>query len=393
MNLGVLPFPIMPNVCPLCSEPIGRSINTAYHALSCKHLIGKLATDRHDAIQAEVELGASRAHIPHSRHDLTDAHGGDRRATDTTFNFPGCAKPVDYVVTDPCCKSYVHRSAKHQLGSAEHASHRKHRHHHIQSNSQATSSLLPDADREVVSVASFSVETFGGVHDEANEIMKTICIGMQNHTQVFDRSEIAHRMRGGVAVAIARGNAKMIRACQRKAAKPHAKYQHDADTYYAPNHIPIQPNNRQRTYTLRRRITGQDRARPVVVVDDTDFIDLTVTSSNVSVSSSSSLSASSSQPLDASASSVRMDAVPVRAHSVPVRSFSVSSVNRRLAVEFDGAAAEAAEPAVHEHGVHDADLIDTDMHVVYERTLSGVDMNGVRRALPLLDTQLLSETD
>lgn len=118
-DLGIAPFDVMPNVCPLCESTIGVD-DQAYHALSCNALKSTILTDRHDDVQACIELGASRAGVRYNRHQLTDVAGGTRRATDTTLRFTSSGdQSVDYVIEGSVLQFLPERSRNYPISGCE----------------------------------------------------------------------------------------------------------------------------------------------------------------------------------------------------------------------------------------------------------------------------------
>ena len=231
MNVGVKPFDIMPSMCSRCNKVIGSSGVDSLHALSCQYLKGKQVTHRHDQIQHVLETVAARTNIPTQKHQHTYRYIKDHinhthqnqplsqnsqldcRKVDLTFLFSDTLVDVDIVVSHPTCHSYVENAAKSTLYAASHAHFHKHSKHDLALMDEPfTEQQLKD--REIILFKSFSVETYGGLHWEAREIIDHIVLCTENHTLPFTRYELVTTLRYHIACAIVRGNAQILRATQ-----------------------------------------------------------------------------------------------------------------------------------------------------------------------------------
>ena len=129
------------------------------------------------------------------------------------FPFPFPLVDVDIVVSHPTCHSYVENAAKSTLYAASHAHFHKHSKHDLALMDEPfTEQQLKD--REIILFKSFSVETYGGLHWEAREIIDHIVLCAENHTLPFTRYELVTTLRYHIACAIVMGNAQILRATQ-----------------------------------------------------------------------------------------------------------------------------------------------------------------------------------
>lgn len=230
----------MPSQCGQCSAPIAADDGTATHGLTCPHLKGTEITRRHDEVQLAIETHARRASVQSLRHQRThrdDPSSISRKAVDTTLFFADGQVDIDYTIVHPTAASHVRTAASSEpLATAQQAKKRKLQHHSsatTDSSAPASYTQMDEADAinqqqgdECTRVIAFVAETYGGLHEDAREVIRDISIAAQHHLVTFTRSEIVSGLHASVAVAIQRGNARAILASLSAAAAPSARYRH-----------------------------------------------------------------------------------------------------------------------------------------------------------------------
>ena len=263
INLGLPPSNIMPTSCPYCKSIIGYNESTSLHFLCCPYLKGREVTARHDAVQHVIELFCSRAGLFTRRYDHSNRHSNNNEQLhnniiDTYIEFQNESYDIDYVITHPTAKSYVNGSSRQQLYAASLADTRKHNHHYDasrnnninnnntsnnNSNASSTNNINNNNNDQENNInsennisesknsfLSFSVETYGGLHESARKIINGISVASQGHGIVFPRFDILYSLRYSIACAIQRGNSRILRAGLNASAKLNAKYTHECMT-------------------------------------------------------------------------------------------------------------------------------------------------------------------
>jgi hypothetical protein len=238
VNLGLAPSEAMPNICGQCRRRVGVD-DCSTHALSCNYLKGTLATDRHDSIQSCIERFASQVHLDIRRHQRTDRFSSDKRTTDFTIQTGSKACAWDVVCKHPTCPSEVHAASKTQLSAAQHASRDKHRHHHV--DVAVSQAHIEPVLRQQPDFKAFACESYGGLHHDADQLIRDLCIRAQDHLTVFTDYEVKYGLRASIACAIQRFNAAMILENIYQASLPAAP---TAPTYHmhASDVQPVEPS-------------------------------------------------------------------------------------------------------------------------------------------------------
>jgi ribonuclease HI len=156
---------------------------------------------------------------------------------DTTLFFADGQIDIDYTIVHPTASSYVRSSASSEpLATAQQAKRRKllhPSHAAVALTAQINEGGEEEADTngindlsgdECTKVIAFVAETYGGLHEDAREVIRDISIAAQHHLVTFTRSEIVCGLQSSIAIAIQRGNARAILASLNAAAAPSARY-------------------------------------------------------------------------------------------------------------------------------------------------------------------------
>ena len=107
------------------------------------------------------------------------------------------------------------------LAVSEEAKKRKLTHH-----SHLTHNNTVSTTHEQEQVIPFVCETYGGLHDDARNVIRQIKLAAQGHQLTYTRKEIVVGLYSSIAVAIQRGNARAVLANIRAAQHPNARYQY-----------------------------------------------------------------------------------------------------------------------------------------------------------------------
>lgn len=198
MRLGLAPVTaILPRTCYLCAADVTKD---PYHALSCNKLKTD-ATARHNAIEGILQkvgrfagLGVQsqpRHVIP--REDIIP----DLLITSAELR-EQCL--VDVVVSHPTAPSHRHAAAKGALQVARGAEARK------------AEQYRNGAEVAGYQFLAFSVETFGGIGEEARAVVDFICThAAQDVMSPWDPEDIRRYLYQSIATAIAVGNWHIMR--------------------------------------------------------------------------------------------------------------------------------------------------------------------------------------
>jgi hypothetical protein len=76
------------------------------------------------------------------------------------------------------------------------------------------------------------LETYGGVHHGARWFMRQLALRAGSHHVAYSRRDVIYGVRGAVAIANQRGNARAIKACNVQAASLNAHYTHTNPTVH-----------------------------------------------------------------------------------------------------------------------------------------------------------------
>jgi hypothetical protein len=284
MNLGVAPCSTMPSHCGFCKNHIGYGGVNSLHALSCVHLKGGEVTQRHDAVQNELQKWCTNAHIWTIKHQNTFRYVSrplssdpsipnssdvvemlyDRRKVDLTTGMGAGILDLDVCLPHPTCWTYYKKAAVQEFYAANLANRRKENKHDTE---QMLASLTPALllRRSHIPFRSFVVETYGGVHHSARWFMRQVALRAGSHHVAFSRRDVIYGVRGGVAVAVQRGNARIIKASNVQAASLNANYVHSGSQVHSQPSVSTHRSSSSSSMSVsaRSRSKSRSNARPV----------------------------------------------------------------------------------------------------------------------------------
>ena len=195
-NLGLRPYrSILQDQCASCgvTDAIKRD---PWHHLSCNSHKRQELTLRHDSIVQALYhhahySGAAAAREPEG---LSTEDG---RRPDLHIVIPNRSILVDVVCSHPLAPSHLSAASNRRLATANQAGLRKiNKYKSVAATQQAH--FLP-----------FSVETTGGMTEDAEELVNQLSLARQDHLTV---PSFAHSVRSSIAIAIQKGNAIAIQA-------------------------------------------------------------------------------------------------------------------------------------------------------------------------------------
>ena len=163
------------------------------HALSCKYMGDVIG--RHDAVRDALDEIAKEAGFQCFKEvGVMRDRMGD--VVIRNFNM-GRDLFVDVSVAHTLCPSYVDRSAKNALSAASLRVEQKNKKFEAQS--------------EVVNFKAFVVETLGGIHKDAVEILKKIADIVAVGT-FMEPHKVLQRLQTKISMVLQRGNARLLAA-------------------------------------------------------------------------------------------------------------------------------------------------------------------------------------
>jgi hypothetical protein len=198
-NLGLRPYrTVLPDTCASCgiADAIKRD---PWHHLSCNNHKRQEITLRHDTI---VQALYHHAHYSGAA-AATEPSGlstEDGRRPDLHIVMPGRSVLTDVVVSHPLAPSHLSAASTKPLTTANQAALRKHNKYKQLAGAQQ-SHFFP-----------FSVETTGGMTEDAEELVHQLSLSCKDHLTLPSSRPFAHSIRSSIAIAIQRGNAITIQA-------------------------------------------------------------------------------------------------------------------------------------------------------------------------------------
>ena len=129
----------------------------------------------------------------HTRPDLQLALNGQRYLVDVTIRHPGCKTNIQ------------HGSARQQLAAA----------HKGETEKKAKYAAMAKAQQ--ASFIPFAVETYGGLGKSARKLINQIVAAAEDQQQLLSSEEIRKELTGSVAIAVQKGNAKILLAAYHRA--------------------------------------------------------------------------------------------------------------------------------------------------------------------------------
>lgn len=106
----------------------------------------------------------------------------------------------DVVISHPLCPTHYRAAARGHTEVAEQAATRKH---------DKYNQVAHDHDARLIA---FSVETMGGMSEEAEELVEQISLACTDHLVLRTHAHIARGVRASVAVQVQKGNALAVLA-------------------------------------------------------------------------------------------------------------------------------------------------------------------------------------
>ena len=106
---------------------------------------------------------------------------------------------VDVTIRHPPCKTNIgHGAARQQLAAAH------------QGETEKKAKYAAMAKAQQACFIPFSVETYGGLGKSARKLIKVIASSAQEQLYMMDEEEVRKELKGSVAVAIQKGNARIL---------------------------------------------------------------------------------------------------------------------------------------------------------------------------------------
>jgi len=206
LNLRLTPFSASadtPDHCKLCGH--GAVIaRDPWHALVCNSRVRKEVFRRHNAVAAALchavlLMGGQAVREPKG------LHVEDGRRPDIQIVFPGVHLLTDVVVSHPLRAGVTSEKNTARLGIARHAQAGKHK------------SYDETAARQDAVLLPFSVETCGGMAEDAVDLLDRIATAGAEHLAFWSHNRIVQHLLAVVAVAIQKGNAMTVLRWQQDA--------------------------------------------------------------------------------------------------------------------------------------------------------------------------------
>ncbi|HEY4386620.1 MAG TPA: hypothetical protein VGN34_19355, partial [Ktedonobacteraceae bacterium] len=202
LNLGLPPFPDMetlPEHCPLCvhrmtKEPISLR-DDPWHYLSCAAMTTGEGNIRHNEI-ADVLQHTALLLGAQARREVKGLAEKSKVRPDLQIFFPGRMLLTDVVVSHPMTASRVER---HQSSTTT-----------AQHNKQTKYSTM--AARLGAELLPFSVATYGGLADDAMKLVQAMGEEGEETMGAWTKEEIVRYTLSMTAVAIQRGNTRVMLA-------------------------------------------------------------------------------------------------------------------------------------------------------------------------------------
>ena len=206
LNLRLTPFSASadtPEHCTLCG-PGAVIARDPWHALVCNSRVRKEVFRRHNAVadalcHTVLVMGGQAVREPRG------LHVEDGRRPDIQIVFPGVHLLTDVVVSHPLRAGVTSVKNASRLGVARNAQAGKHK-SYDETAARHDAVLLP-----------FSVETCGGMAEDAVELLDRIATAGAEHLAFWSHNRIVQHLLAVVAVAIQKGNAMTVLRWQQEA--------------------------------------------------------------------------------------------------------------------------------------------------------------------------------
>ncbi|KAJ3176079.1 hypothetical protein HDU85_007827 [Gaertneriomyces sp. JEL0708] len=183
--------------CPCCHKHQAFSIDP-WHYLSCRVLISKMGTVRHNSIALCIKQFALNAGC-NARHEPANLDENDRKRPDLElFTLPDPTL-VDVVVSNSVAPTHLDSAKKNPLAAADKATKFKHKKYKAMTEYQRSK------------FHAFACEALGGISPDAMRVVNLLTAVTITNCPWLPRSEVMDDILNHIAINIQRGNAAMIR--------------------------------------------------------------------------------------------------------------------------------------------------------------------------------------
>jgi len=209
LNLGLLPFDILPEKCTCCHQknyPNNPSFLSSdpWHYLSCPARKNNEGAIRHNTINKSISklismVGGISVIEP------TNLHPDNNLRPDQRIILNDKEYILDVSIIHPTCKTYLQYDySKRPLGSAENRAMEKSLKYHELMSARN----LHEKKSEFIP---FIMETYGGISKLGQQFMKDIYLFSQNNQSIWTSDEIKFILRFNLSISLQRGNADLMR--------------------------------------------------------------------------------------------------------------------------------------------------------------------------------------
>ena len=200
LRLGLPPSDVLAYrcTCSVAHRHSDRMQVDPWHYLSCNFALSHSMTKRHNAVRDAIVRVCNKAGITTIRepaHLFTD---GNKRP-DAQIIYHNTNTLIDIAVSNPIAPTHATHAAQHILGTATNAEKRK------------NDKYNEDCRAFGADFIPFSVEVFGGLGEQARQLIKFIHnIALANPSPIYSARELVNELVSSVAVAVQVGNAMCI---------------------------------------------------------------------------------------------------------------------------------------------------------------------------------------
>jgi hypothetical protein len=211
LRLGLHPLPL-PSDCASCNTQDACALDPL-HPLVCIGQKGRTITDRHHETVDSLYVSTIHAGGLANKEPTRLSGNGDHTRPDLQLVLNGQQVLVDVTIRHPgCMTNIMHGSARQQLAAA----------HKGEAEKKAKYAAMAKAQQ--ASFLPFAVETYGGLGKSARKLIKQIVAAAEDQMQLLSSEEIRKELTGSVAIAVQKGNAKILLAAYHRAVGGAAGY-------------------------------------------------------------------------------------------------------------------------------------------------------------------------
>jgi hypothetical protein len=197
IRLGLPPLPLLSD-CASCHGPDACALDPL-HPLVCIGQKGNTITLRHHGVVDPLSVSTIHAGGMAIKEPRDLSANGDHTRPDLQLLLNGRQYLVDVTIRHPPCKTNIgHGAARQQLAAAH------------QGESEKKAKYAAMAKAQQACFIPFSVETYGGLGKSARKLIKLIASSAQEQLYMMDEEEVRKELKGSVAVAIQKGNARIL---------------------------------------------------------------------------------------------------------------------------------------------------------------------------------------